>query len=269
MYFTGEIKENRLISEDCFLMRIHTPYLAPFVPGQFLMVRGWRGTDPLLPRPFAIYAWGVEGKGGALEIVYKVSGRGTKILSGLHIGDLLYLNGPLGNGFTPPEGTKEIILVGGGVGFSSVLPIALEMRKGSIPMRVFLGARTAGHIPSIDNIGARILTDSFSYATEDGTMGFKGLVTELLESKLREEEEVDRGDMVVFACGPHDMLKRVQGLLHEMKIEGYLSLENFMACGFGVCLGCVVRIRDGEGYKHLRVCLEGPVFPSEEVLFDG
>jgi dihydroorotate dehydrogenase electron transfer subunit len=65
------------------------------------------------------------------------------------------------------------------------------------------------------------------------------------------------------------MLKRVQGLLHEMKIEGYLSLENFMACGFGVCLGCVVRIRDGEGYKHLRVCLEGPVFPSEEVLFDG
>jgi len=267
-YFTGEIGENRRISKECFLMTVITPEALPFVPGQFVMVRGWKGNDPLLPRPFAIYSWRKGPSGPFMEIVYKVAGRGTRILSGLHRGDPLQVNGPLGNGFTLPEGTKKVVLAGGGIGFSSILPVALHVMESGLGMEVFLGARTAGAIPSLDNIGARSLTGFFSYATEDGSMGSRGLVTDILEKELEKRGEKEKEGLVIFACGPFLMLSRIKILALKWGIDAYLSLENFMACGFGVCLGCVVKIGTDEGFRHLRVCREGPVFPAGEVIFD-
>jgi len=268
IYFTGEIRENSRISTECFLMKVTTPEALPFVPGQFVMLRGWKGKDPLLPRPFAIYSWGKDSSGSSLEIVYKIAGRGTRILSGLHRGDPVHVNGPLGQGFTLPSGTRKVVLAGGGIGFSSILPVALDLQKKGVAMEVFLGARSAGAIPSLDNIGARSLTGFFSYVTEDGSMGGRGMVTDILEKKLDALGEKEKEGLVLFACGPLPMLERVKGITLEREIDAYLSLENFMACGFGVCLGCVVKIGSEEGFRHLRVCREGPVFSAGEVIFD-
>lgn len=267
MFFTGEIIDNLLISDKHYLMKISTPVVQQFSPGQFVMVRGWQGTDPLLPRPFAIFSWVFQGGEKVLQIVYKIVGRGTTILSGLHRGDPIQVHGPLGKGFTPPEGVDNYILAGGGIGFSSVFPVALFLNDIGKNMKVILGAKSAKDIPPASSVGAKFLEGDVTYTTEDGSMGFRGLVTEILEKEIYSKTEGERENWAIFACGPTDMLNRVQALSVDSGIRAYLSLENFMACGFGVCLGCVVKVTAPDGFQHVCVCKEGPVFTSSEVIF--
>lgn len=267
MLFKGEIIDNLLISEKHYLMKIKTPALSPFTPGQFVMIRGWQGTDPLLPRPFAIYSWDDSSGENVLQIVYKIVGRGTVILSGLHRGDPVYVNGPLGNGFDLPAGVDRVILAGGGIGFSSVFPVALHLKRIGTRMNIILGAKSSKDIPPASSVGAKSIEGDVTYATEDGSMGTAGLVTEILEDMVGEISDGERGSSTIFACGPSKMLKVVQNISSTKMVKAFLSLENFMACGFGVCLGCVVNVRSTGGYDHVRVCKEGPVFDSEEVIF--
>lgn len=266
MFFSGTVIDNLLISDKHYVMKISTPSILPFIPGQFVMMRGWQGTDPLLPRPFAIYSWNCLGGHNILQIVYKIVGRGTVILSGLHRGDEVQVNGPLGNGFTPPAGVENFILAGGGIGFSSVFPVALHLRGIGKKTKIILGAKSGKDIPPASSVGAKSLEGDVTYTTEDGTMGFRGLVTEVLEKEIDTIERDRRNECAIFACGPAEMLNRVQLLSAEKKIQAFLSLENFMACGFGVCLGCVVKVSAPGGHKQVRVCREGPVFSSEEVM---
>jgi dihydroorotate dehydrogenase electron transfer subunit len=267
VFFSGKIIDNLLISDKHYVMKISTPFIQPFVPGQFVMIRGWQGTDPLLPRPFAIYSWESSGGKDVLQIVYKIVGRGTVILSGLHRGDEIQINGPLGNGFVQPAGVEKFILAGGGIGFSSVFPVALYLREIGKKMKIILGAKGDRDIPPASSVGAKSLEGDVTYTTEDGTMGLRGLVTEVLEKEIDSIEEDDREKWAIFACGPTEMLSKVQILSADKNIQAFLSLENFMACGFGVCLGCVVKVSAPGGYQHVRVCKEGPVFSSKEVMF--
>lgn len=268
VFYSGRIIDNLPISDKHYLMKVSTPFIQPFIPGQFVMIRAWQGTDPLLPRPFAIYSWDVTGGENVLQIVYKIVGRGTVILSGLHRGDEIQINGPLGNGFLEPEDAEKFILAGGGIGFSSVFPVALHLKGLGKEMKIILGAKTHRDIPPASSVGAKSLEGDVTYTTEDGSMGFTGLVTEVLEKEIGDIEIGSRGKWAVFACGPTEMLNTVKALSAEKKIRSFLSLENFMACGFGVCLGCVVKVLAPGGYQHVRVCIEGPVFSSEEVIFD-
>lgn len=261
-FFTGTVVSNRVISEKCHLMKVETEKVLDYKPGQFIMVRGWKGFDPLLPRPFAIYNWREEEGRPILSFVFKVVGRGTSILSGLREGDRVQVNGPLGNGFSPPEGKERFILAGGGIGFSAVLPVARRLVDSGKDVRVLLGARTAGEIPRIGYV-EEADRDHLLITTDDGSFGEKGIVTDFLERELEEVGEKER--TLLFACGPPRMLKKVQELAERFGIETYLSLENYMACGFGVCLGCVVDRRTEEGIVRVRVCREGPIFRSSEV----
>ncbi len=210
-------------------------------PGQFAMLgldpsRAHR--DPLLPRPMAIY----RGDARALEFRFKVVGRGTRIMAELPRGAKLALLGPLGNGFALPAGPAT--LVGGGSGIASLY----ELARASVPEpRVLLGGRTRADILGLADFEALGL--ELAVATDDGSFGTRGLVTDLLTARAGE---------TVYACGPLAMMQRARELAAAAGARCFVSLENNMACGFGVCLGCAVKTPAGFRY----VCTHGPVFDA-------
>jgi dihydroorotate dehydrogenase electron transfer subunit len=233
-----------------------------FAPGQFLMLSpgalgAARRDDPLLPRPMAIYRAGGDGDpAGALEVLYKVTGRGTALLSGARAGERVRLVGPLGRGFPLPASGSEALLVGGGTGIASLFDLA-RRAVGTSRVRVLLGARSAGDLMGRRDFAA--LDAELAVATEDGSDGRRGLVTELLEGALAP-------GAVVYACGPTPMMRRAAELARSARVRAFVSLENTMACGFGVCLGCAVP-RAGGGYAL--VCRDGPVLAADDVAWAG
>lgn len=232
-------------------------------PGQFLMLSpGARGRveryDPLLPRPMAIFRSRRNGAAGQVEVLYKVVGRGTALLSDAQPGERVRVVGPLGQGFPEPASGERVVLVGGGTGIASLYELA---RRASQTARVvvLLGARTAADVMGRGDF-ERLELD-LRIATEDGSEGTRGLVTELLSQAL-EREAAAR----VYACGPTPMMRRAAEISQGVGVPCFVSLENRMACGFGVCLGCAVPRAD-EGY-HL-VCCDGPVFDADRLSWDG
>jgi dihydroorotate dehydrogenase electron transfer subunit len=210
-------------------------------PGQFAMLGldpERRHRDPLLPRPMAVY----RGGRGELEFRFKVVGRGTRIMAELRRGDRVSVLGPLGNGFPPLSGPA--ILVGGGTGIASLYELA---RDATTRPRVLLGGRSRADILGLDDFAA--LPIELEVATDDGSLGHRGVVTELLAPAPGE---------VVYACGPLAMMQRAHALAAAAGARCHVSLENPMACGFGVCLGCVVKTPAGFRY----VCTHGPVFDA-------
>jgi dihydroorotate dehydrogenase electron transfer subunit len=218
--------------------------------GQFYMLAaaarwgGGEGERPYLPRAFSVLRAGAAGR---LELQFLVEdvGPGTKRLCELEPGDGLLLVGPLGNGFHAPRDGRRPLLVGGGVG---IAPLAiLEDQLGS-DARVLLGFRDGARAE-----GAALLREP-SVATDDGSVGRDGLITELLVEEL--EAATDR--IEVYACGPPGMLEAVRSICAEHAVPAQLALESGMACGFGACFGCVVPTRDG----YLRLCIDGPVLEA-------
>lgn len=231
--------------------------------GQFVMLRVSDGLDPLLRRPLGIYnVLGGKGikvlKGSGIELLYRVVGKGTKILSEKREGEKIGVLGPLGNGFPEPGEARKIIMVAGGMG---IVPLYMLARKLNTGVLLF-GARgksEAGLVKSFKEFKCKI-----KVSTEDGSIGRKGLVTELLN------EEVVKGSLV-YACGPIGMLKAVANIARNTEARCYVSLERSMACGIGVCLGCAVKSapHDKEENKDYRmVCSDGPVFDSNEIDWD-
>lgn len=235
-------------------------------PGQFVMIspgaqsQVWR-TDPLLPRPMAVYRSTDAGAAaGELEVLYKVVGRGTALLAEAGAGQRLRVVGPLGVGFAVPERDDAAILVGGGTGIASLYELArVASASCSVPPRVLLGGRRETDLMGRQDFAG--LDVDLRLATEDGRGGHRGLVTALLESALKEAVGT------VHACGPTPMMRRCAEIAEAHGAACRVSLENGMACGFGVCLGCAVPCADRAGFAL--VCRDGPVFDSQAVRWEG
>jgi len=240
-------------------LRLRVPGWPGFLPGQFAMLSpGAVGaaprSDPLLPRPMAIY----RTSGDLVEILYKRTGRGTTLLAEARPGERVRLVGPLGRPFPRPLPGERALLVGGGTGVASLYELARTLRA-ACDVAVLLGARSAGDLMGLADFAA--LDASVRVATEDGSDGVRGLVTDLLEAELA------RGAPArVYACGPTPMMRRCAELAAAGGADACASLENQMACGFGVCLGCAVPVRGG-GFAL--VCRDGPVFATADVVWEG
>jgi dihydroorotate dehydrogenase electron transfer subunit len=240
-------------------LRLRVPGWPGFEPGQFVMLSpGALGaaprTDPLLPRPMAVY----RGSGDEVEILYKRAGRGTALLADARPGERVRLVGPLGRPFPAPLPGERALLVGGGTGVASLYELARRLLPAT-EMAILLGARSAGDLmgrADFEAIGGRVRV-----ATEDGSAGERGLVTDLLESELARG-----GAARVYACGPTAMMRRCADLAAAGGAAACASLENHMACGFGVCLGCAVPVSGG-GFAL--VCRDGPVFSTGDVVWEG
>lgn len=218
--------------------------------GQFYMLNGWgrdEGGRPFLPRAFSALRACPAPRGGVeLQFLIEDVGPGTERLCGLSTGDELLIVGPLGNGFRHPGAGRHALLVGGGVG---IAPLAIWQDQLGGEPRALLGFRSAAHAR-----GAALLS-RVAVATDDGSVGHRGLVTDLLEPELAAAGEAT----VVYACGPEPMLDAVRRRCAAHGVAAQLALESGMACGYGACFGCVVATRHG----YLRLCLDGPVLDAE------
>jgi NAD(P)H-flavin reductase len=202
---------------------------------------GGEGERPFLPRAFSV----LRAREHELHFLIEDVGPGTKRLCELQPGEDLLIVGPLGNGFTTPRDGREPLLVGGGVG---IAPLAIWQEELPAGTRAFVGFRDRMHAE-----GAALLSDA-TVATDDGSVGHHGLVTELVEDELH-----DRGEhLEVYACGPPAMLEAVRHACARHSVPAQLALESGMACGFGACFGCVVPTQNG----FVRLCLEGPVLDA-------
>jgi NAD(P)H-flavin reductase len=209
---------------------------------------GGRDERPYLARAFSI----ARHEQGESQYLLEDVGPGTNRLCELNVGEELWVLGPLGRGFTAPQGARRPILVGGGVGIAplAILQDRLEA-QGLAPPLVLLGFRDGARVA-----GAELLRDAV-LASDDGSAGHHGYVTELLEPQLEGEPAA-----AVYACGPAPMLEGVRALCERHAVPAQLALEAGMACGFGACYGCVVPLRGG-GYA--RVCVDGPVLDAAEL----
>ena len=256
-------------------LRLAVPDWPGAVPGQFVMIGAGAEAavprqDPLLPRPMAVYRdFGTSANGepdaSEIELLYRIVGRGTRLLAEAKPGEAIKIVGPLGRGFPlethPSESAENLaILVGGGTGIASLYELAVALLGLGRSVLVILGARSASDFMASADFNA--LDAELICTTDDGSEGIAGQVTGPLTDRL---DEVG-GDATVFAVGPTPMMKACAAIAAERSVRCYVSLENPMACGFGVCLGCAAPRTDG-GFSL--VCRAGPVFLAGEIDWEG
>ncbi len=231
-------------------------------PGQFVMVRTAPGDDPLLRRPISLHDAG----DGWLEIFFRVAGRGTALLAAKREGDELDVIGPLGRGYRLDGAWKgkPAWLVGGGRGIAPLFFLGRRLKARGARVRVLYGGKTAAEVPLADGFRAAGLDPIVS--TDDGSLGFPGFVTDLLDRELQAAQAAPKA---LFACGPDLMMAKAAKLAAARAIPAQVSLEAIMGCGFGVCWGCVHRIRRDDAGTWRKICQDGPVFAAEEVVWDG
>ncbi|MGD9947694.1 MAG: dihydroorotate dehydrogenase electron transfer subunit [Desulfobulbus sp.] len=247
---------NEQLSEQYFRLVLRASRIAAYAqPGQFVMAACGSTLDPLLRRPFSIHRCpGDE----TVHLLVKIVGKGSRLLVGLRAGESVDLLGPLGKGFHfQPE--LESALVGGGVGIAPLLFLVEEANRQfpeHAPMHVFLGAQTGEDVRQLglefEQLGCVV-----SIATDDGSLGMHGLVTQPLADTLSKMQKA-------YVCGPMPMMGATAKLCATAAIPCEVSLESHMACGLGACLGCTIHGADGH-YRH--VCKHGPVLPAEEVAW--
>ncbi|MEW6440930.1 MAG: dihydroorotate dehydrogenase electron transfer subunit [bacterium] len=261
------VLSNQQVFPGTFLLTFEGGPLSESVrPGQFVMLSLPGRLDPLLPRPYAVY----DVEGSRAQVLYKRVGKGTRLLSLLRPGDPFRILGPLGNGFLLPEPAAPCLILAGGMGFASVHLLARRARAAGCRTRLLYGARTGQEIPPLAALESRGV--DVRVATEDGKVGFHGRVTDLLRRTLEAPGEPLPSATLAFVCGPPSMLRQAAGMLEEAGIEGQFSLEARMACGYGVCQGCVTRAkRTGESQQaaYRKVCAEGPVFRTDEIDWEA
>ncbi len=245
---------------------LHAPQIAERAkPMQFVNVMVREEGAPLLRRPFGLSA--IDSETGAIEITWAVVGLGTRIMSEWAPGQTVSVLGPLGNGMdmSKLDHQSNLVLIAGGTGLAPLLPLASIARKNNTDVSLFYGAKSASQLMDtacLKNKGCQVFL-----ATEDGSEGVKGLATDLLKEHLLplEPGHCQAGDTTGIACGPKPMLKQVKQIFKKTGVPLFVSLEERMACGYGLCQGCATRASglSREGYYH--VCTDGPVFLADNV----
>jgi len=266
----GTIVKNERTGSVYFLLEIDCPSIASRIkPGQFIMLKVSDNDYPLLRRPFSVHKsyssrHPEREKRGHLLILYKVIGKGTEKMTALEKAAKADMIGPLVNGFTLPviPSSSNVILVGGGVGVGSLFPLAETLRGAKLS--VFIGAKTGEDI--LCRADFRKWTSNIFIATEDGSLGFKGTVIDLLLSKKRRFK--NRKSQYLYSCGPMGMLEELAKKVRLNSKICQASLEARMACGFGACWGCVVKTKDPR-LPYQRVCKEGPVFNLADIIWES
>ncbi|MBF0291749.1 MAG: dihydroorotate dehydrogenase electron transfer subunit [Nitrospinae bacterium] len=224
-------------------------------PGQFVMIRVANMLDPFLRRPMSVADFAPDGS--RIGFVIKEVGKGTRILSILSPGAKIDVVGPFGTGFAIPDGAKKVWMVAGGTGVAPFLGLTENIKRADLDYTLLMGARSASQLfyaARFRDNGVNVIT-----ATEDGSDGVKGFVTSALSAELEKGMKPD----VIFTCGPSPMMRAVAEIAEDAGIVCHASLESYMACGFGACLGCVVKKRGAEQY--VTVCRTGPVFNALEI----
>ena len=254
-----KIIENKKVSADCYRMTFESKEIAEQArPGQFLHIRCAESYDPFLRRPISIHS--IENN--IIGTLYKVIGRGTRLLSKNTSGDPIDVIGPLGNGFNYQlvSNCQLPILVGGGVGIAPLYFLAQRLAERYSDITVLIGADTKCNILCINEL--KKLDCRVKISTDNGSYGLHGPVVDLLKNELVSINS----KLKIFACGPVPMLKRVNQLVSKYNVSSQVSLERQMACGVGACMGCTIKIRKNKSYK--RVCKDGPVFDIKEVVWE-
>ncbi|NTW05278.1 MAG: dihydroorotate dehydrogenase electron transfer subunit [Peptococcaceae bacterium] len=258
-----EIEENYQVFPGHYLMAFKSLDIArTALPGQFLHIRCYQGTEPILRRPLSIHS--INKEKNLVYILYRVCGRGTGLLSGMKAGEMLDVLGPLGNGFTMPKNDEKIVLMGGGIGAAPLFFLLEEIKthfdKRIDKVSVFLGAANSDLIVGKEKINK--MGFSGYYATDDGSSGFKGTVIDLFET-IWTEGSPDR----IYACGPSPMFRSLaEAADKNARIE--VSVEEHMGCGLGVCLSCVCKVAGpGTSTENAHICVDGPVFDLRKIIF--
>ncbi len=249
-----EIVENRFISGRTWLLRVKAPEIVDNIkPASFAMIRSSfeYQYDPLLRRAFAI----ADVVGDELWFYYDVYGKGTKLLTERKAGERVSILAPLGNRFFP-EDYEHYVIVGGGIGFAGLSLFMKHLRKMGKSFKALYGVRRREQLSMLEWIEENGF-DVIVY-TEDGSFGKKGLITQDLK-KLA----LEKPNTALAVCGPHGMMKAVVEIAREINVPCFVSLESRMACGFGICIGCVVKERESDNY--VRVCYEGPAFDAFKI----
>ena len=254
--FKASVIENKKLIDNHYLITLRPEVkIRKPKPGNFFMVAVDTGLDPLLKRPFSVHRW-IDNN---FQLLYRVVGKGTKILSDRKPGNSLDILGPLGKGFPAPKKESQVILVAGGLGIAPIFAMAENIKKKN-PL-FFYGTKTKKDVILIDEF--RSLGIEPIVSTDDGSLGKKGDIVKVLKKYLiRNPLPVTR--FLLYACGPGIMLEALSDLASGVNMKGYFAMEQNMACGIGTCLGCVIKTRKG----HKRVCKEGPVFPIEEIVWE-
>jgi dihydroorotate dehydrogenase electron transfer subunit len=260
---------NTRLSDDYCVVALDAPEIAALAqPGQFVMVKMSRGSDPLLRRPFSIFEIirNNSGMPAAISLLNKRIGTGTRLLYEAEPGARIACLGPLGRPFEAVDSPVHAIMVAGGVGLAPFVTLAEALCSRGTRATLFYGARTASELYYIDlfeRLGVHVVL-----ATEDGTRGVRGRVTDPLDEalkRLRPEEPT-----MLYVCGPTPMMRAVSRLADFYGRACVVSLEQVMGCGLGGCYSCVVPTRELRGATHfVRSCLDGPVFDARRIAWEA
>jgi dihydroorotate dehydrogenase electron transfer subunit len=258
---------NTRLSDDYNVVALAAPAIGALAePGQFVMVKASRGTDPLLRRPYSVFEIlrGAQGETVGISVLNKRIGAGTGLLYAAERGTTIACLGPLGRPFEPAQPPEDAWMVAGGVGLAPFLTLAEALQTTGARATLFYGARRDAelyYVDAFDRLGVGTVL-----ATEDGSRGTHGYVTAPLEAAL---EALPRGRAVrLYACGPTPMMHAVARLAAANARRCDVSLEQVMGCGLGGCYSCVVLAQGPSGAHYERSCIEGPVFDATRIVWE-
>lgn len=245
-----KVIENKELCQNMYEIVLECPEIAKTArPGQFLHIKANEGLEPLLRRPISISK--IYGEKGHISLIYQILGKGTKSIAALKPGEAIDVMGPLGNGFPVFPG-KKCAVVGGGMGVAPLLELANNLAD----CDAYLGFRC----DTFKLAEYKSACKELFIATEDGSMGIRGYVTELMK---------DIGKYgIVYTCGPKLMMKKVKELCEGSSVQCFVSIEERMGCGIGACLVCACKIKEGNAWHYKKACTDGPVFEAGEVDFN-
>lgn len=263
----GIIGSNLQLAEQTFRLTLTVQEKLPTInAGQFVMLRLPNRIDPLLGRPFAVYRVSETVRETVLEVIYLVVGKMTKRLAELRTGDAIDLWTPLGNGFSPIN-AAHIIMVAGGIGQTPFLMLAEKYYQTETRCTLLYGARNANRV--VDTEEFRKFGVDVHLATDDGSAGYHGTVTDLISNVYRHGEPTQ-----ILCCGPRPMLRAAFQIAGKLNLPCEVSLETSMSCGLGICFGCVIKCRcekeeaaDNETWDYRRTCIDGPVFDAYKLCW--